>query len=139
MKSNSHEVSFPYSLVSSTWKYFRHLCYGQHNIFTVDSLNIATTLYLEHLSILNFLQANFKWAYTCSFQKKILFKLACVLIYSLAKCFLEGFKDSCFENIVISTERYPWRSFFSTKRSTKYNFLGIHEIFNVTNSKILGC
>ena len=39
------------------------------------------------------------------FSKKILFKLTCVLIYSLAKGFLEGFKESCFENIVISTER----------------------------------
>ena len=37
-------------------------------------------------------------------KEDILFKLACVLIYSLAKCFLVGFKDSCFENILISTE-----------------------------------
>ena len=47
---------------------------------------------------------NFKWTYIRSFFVK---KLTCVLIYSLAKCFLEGLKDSCFENIVISTERCP--------------------------------
>ena len=33
---------------------------------------------------------------TCSFQKKILSNLTCVLIYSLPKRVLEdGFKDSC--------------------------------------------
>ena len=47
---------------------------------------------------------NFKWTYIRGFFLK---KLTCVLIYSLAKSFLEGLKDSCFENIVISTERCP--------------------------------
>ena len=70
------------------------------------------------------------------FKKK---KLTCVLIYSLAKCFLEGLKGSCFEN-VISTERCPGRAlFFSTKRPAKNNFLGINEILSITKSKILGC
>ena len=41
--------------------------------------------------------------YAVFFKKK----LTSVLIYSLAKSFLEGLKDSCFENIVISTERCP--------------------------------
>ena len=31
----------------------------------------------------------------------------CVLMYSLKKCFREGFRVSCFKNIVISAERYP--------------------------------
>ena len=47
---------------------------------------------------------NFKWAYICSFQKRYCLNQR-VLIR--VKCSLEGFKDSCFENIVISTERYP--------------------------------
>ena len=46
---------------------------------------------------------NFKWTYIRRFFFKK--KLTCVLIYSLAKSFLEGLKDSCFENIVIYTER----------------------------------
>ena len=58
----------------------------------------------------------------------------------IINCFLEGFKDSCFENIVISTERCPLQGlFFSTKRSAKNNFLGINEILSITKSKILGC
>ena len=50
---------------------------------------------------------NFKWTYIRSFFYFLFFKLTSVLIYTLAKCFLEGFKGSCFENIVISTERCP--------------------------------
>ena len=46
---------------------------------------------------------NFKWTYIRSFFL-FLFKLTCALTYSLAKCFLGGFKDSCFEKIVIPTD-----------------------------------
>ena len=46
---------------------------------------------------------NFEWAYTCSFQQKILSNLTCVL----TKCFREGSGVSWFENIVIFAERYP--------------------------------
>ena len=38
---------------------------------------------------------------TCNFQKKILSKLTCVLIYSLTKCVLkDGFEDICVPKIL---------------------------------------
>ena len=47
-------------------------------------LKIELNCYKENMLILN----------TCSFQKRMLFNLTCVLIYS--KCLLEdGSKDSC--------------------------------------------
>ena len=33
-----------------------------------------------------------------TYQKKMLPNLTCVLIYSLIKCVLDGFKDSCFNS-----------------------------------------
>ena len=90
---------------------------------------------------------------TCSFHKKMLSNfLPCVLIYSLKKCVLEdGFKDSCSEIFVRLAEIRPWQSLllrklqylesqqFWKKCYTKYNFLGICEIFNITNSANLDC
>ena len=62
--------------------------------------------------------------YTCLFQKKMLFNLTFVLIYSLTKCVLEdGFKDNCSENFVIFAEKYLWQSFLLRKlRDTEYWF-----------------
>ena len=49
-------------------------------------------------------------------------------------------KDSCSENFVIFAEKCQEESrFFLTKLSTKYDFLEIYQIFNVTNSTNLDC
>ena len=50
----------------------------------------------------------------------------------------DGLKDSSSENVVILAEECPWGSFCLTKRSAKYDFLEIYEMFNVTNSANLG-
>ena len=76
----------------------------------------------------------------------------CVLTYSLTKCVLQdGAIDSCSKNYAIFVGKYPLWSLlsrkvqyeesqiFCMKRSTKYNFLGIYEIFNITNSPNLNC
>ena len=60
-------------------------------------------------------------------------------------------KNSCSENFVIFAEKCPresllkevtyieFRFFFLTKRSAKYDFLEIYEIFSVTDSINMGC
>ena len=67
---------------------------------------------------------------------------------------VNGDKDSCSENFVIFAEKCPWESllievtlcrvsiFFERSMYTcpiKYDFLEIHEIFNVTNNTNVGC
>ena len=63
---------------------------------------------------------------TCSFQKKMLSNLTCLLIYSLTKCALRE----------VTVFRVPT---FWTNRSSRYNILRIYEIFNITNSTNHDC
>ena len=62
----------------------------------------ALSFYNSFLKIeLNCNKENMIMLNTCSFQKKMLSNLTCVLIYSLKKCVLEdGFKDCCALNIL---------------------------------------
>ena len=84
---------------------------------------------------------------------KMLYNLTCVLIYSLAKCVLKhGFKDSFVLKLLSNLQKYIHitlclqlgelqhleSTVFLTKHRTKY-FLGIWEIFNITNSTNLDC
>ena len=60
-------------------------------LFTVFFLKIKLNCDKENMIVLN----------TCSFQKKMLSNLTCVLIYLLTECIFEdGFKDSCAMKIV---------------------------------------
>ena len=81
-----------------------------------------------------------------SFQKKTLPNLTYVLIYSLIKCvLLEGsFKESCLLKNLEKLQRYIpggvscWRNTVYCY-SPKYDFLGIHKIFNITNGTNMEC
>ena len=60
-------------------------------LLTVFFLKIKLNCDKENMIVLN----------TCSFQKKMLSNLTCVLIYLLTECIFEdGFKDSCAMKIV---------------------------------------
>ena len=64
------------------------------------------------------------------------------------RCF---WRQPCSENFVKLAEKYPWLSLllrklqyvesplFLTKRSAKYNFLGLYTIINITKTKHLDC
>ena len=86
--------------------------------------------------------------YTCSFPRKIMSHLTCVLIYSLTKYVIEDFLKKTFRKLC-NICRKKSAMMFNVKEITAYsrnclnkvldqtNLFGIYEIFNINNSSNL--